>query len=130
MAPDRRVRQAPSERLAGAVARLDLRAAAAELRAEPADGAHPTHGHRQTVLARHGATTVALFVFEAGASLPPHTARGTVCLQTIEGEIRVTVEGKEQRLGAGSLLVLAPGALHGVRADAPSVMLLTVSLER
>ena len=120
-----RLREPPADRLATPFASFDLRAAAEELwREQGASG----HGHRQKVLARHGGATVALFVFDRGASLAPHTADGTVVIQCIDGALEVSVDGHPQHLASTNVLVMAPRTLHAVRALERTVMLLTVAL--
>jgi quercetin dioxygenase-like cupin family protein len=115
------------ERLAAPVAKVVLADAADALRAEHGTGGH---GHRQVVLYRHGDTTVALFQFDAGAGLREHEAAGTVLIQVVEGELDVRAAERAHRLGAGHILAMAPGVRHDVKALAPSLMLLTVCLER
>lgn len=121
-----RERQPPSERFAVESMTLDLQAEAASLRAESTPS---KHGHRQKSLFKNGGRTVALFVMEAGASLPEHAAAGTVTVQPIEGEFEVVVEGKEQRLVPGQVLVMPPRVRHSVEAITASAFLLQVSLE-
>lgn len=122
-----RLRQPPTDRLGAPSASFDLLAMAEDLRKEGS----PSHqGHRQKVLARHGQTTVALFVFDDDASLAPHAADGTVIIQCIAGELALTADDTPETLGPGRLLVLAPRVRHSVRAVQRSVMLLTVALQR
>lgn len=121
-----RERQPPIERFAVESMTLDLHAEVAALRAESG----PTkHGHRQKSVFKHGGRTVAMFVMDAGASLPEHSAGGTVTVQPIEGEFLAVVEGKEQRLVPGQILVMPPRARHSVRAITASAFLMQVSLE-
>lgn len=124
-----RVRPAPVERFDFESALFDLHAEAEAIRREP----RPWRGgHRQKALFKHEARTIALFVMEPGGAMPEHAAAGTVTVQTIEGEIEVTLgENASQgsrRMPAGALLVLAPETRHSVRALAASVFLLQVSL--
>lgn len=121
-----RERQPPAERFAVESMTLDLHAEVAALRAESGPN---THGHRQKSVFKHGGRTVALFVMDAGASLPEHSASGTVTVQPIEGEFVAAVEGKEQRLIPGQVLVMPPRVRHSVRAITASAFLLQVSLE-
>lgn len=121
-----RLRERPADRLATPSALFDLRVAAEELWREHGVSGH---GHRQKVLARHGSATVALFVFERGASLPPHVAEGTVAVQCIEGELEVSADGSPHRMKPGDVLVMAPRVRHDVRAVQRAVMLLTVALQ-
>jgi quercetin dioxygenase-like cupin family protein len=122
-----RLREHPEARFAASRHQFDLHAAARELAAEPAT---PIRGHRQKTLYRHGRLTVALFAFEPGASLPPHTAAGAVTINVLEGHLRVRTPGEQHDLPAGNLLVLAPSVEHDVAAgEQPSVMLLQVHLD-
>ena len=124
MSPDR-PREAPADRFAAASLAFDLHAEAAALRTEQAASGKP---HAQKTLFKHGGRTIALFVLSAGAVLPEHAANGTVSVQPVEGELMMSVSGEARRLGPGSLLVMAPGTRHDVRAAAPAVFLLQVSL--
>jgi quercetin dioxygenase-like cupin family protein len=128
MRPDEepRLRPRPSERFAAAEHRLDLRAAADALRAEP----HPARaGHRQQALYRRGPVTIALFAFEEGAELTDHAASGLVTIHALAGELAVRTDNEIHALPAGTMLVLAPGVRHSVRAARPSEMLLSVHRE-
>jgi quercetin dioxygenase-like cupin family protein len=85
--------------------------------------------HRQETLYRHGPLTIALFLFDQGASLPQHAAEGTVIVQVLKGRLKLVAEGHARDLPAGSLLVLSPRVTHDVQALEPTHMLLTVCLE-
>lgn len=122
---DDRLRQAPAERFATDHLVFDLHAEIAALRAEPSS---PRHGHRQKTLYKHAGRTVALFVMDAGAVLPEHAAGGTVTVQTIEGTIDMTASGETCTLPAGTMLAMAPGVRHDVRATVAAAFLLQVSL--
>jgi quercetin dioxygenase-like cupin family protein len=123
--PDR-LRQHPEERFRAPTHQIDLNAIAEALLAEPLPA---QRNHRQETLYRHPPVTVALFLFEAGAQLPPHLAEGVVSVHVLEGRIRMAVEGKEHEIPAGQILVMAPGVKHDVRAVEKTRMLLTVCLE-
>jgi quercetin dioxygenase-like cupin family protein len=124
--PDNRLRQRPAERFALPAQVFDLHAEAAALRAEPS----VLHqGHRQKALYKHGDTTTALFAFEAGGTLPPHAAGGTVTILALEGEFEVVHGGRLHRLAPGQLIAFAPDVPHDVRSPRGGVMLLTVALE-
>ncbi len=138
MTPDR-LRQHPAERFATNCLLFDLGAEIAALRAEPSDAQAarasdqpqpPHHGHRQKTLYKHAGRTIALFIMSPGASLPEHAADGAVSIQTLEGELALQVDGAEQRVGPGAMLILAPGVRHDVRATTAAAFLLQISLER
>lgn len=122
---DDRPRPAPAERFASDHLVLDLHAEIAALRAEQPP---PRHGHRQKALFKHSGRTVALFALDAGARLAEHAAAGTVTIQVIEGELEVTASGQTHALRTGTLLAMAPGVRHDVRAAVPAAFLLQVSL--
>jgi quercetin dioxygenase-like cupin family protein len=122
---EERLRQPPSDRFAASWLAFDLHAQAVALRAESSPA---KHGHRQKTLYKDAGRTVALFVMEAGASLPEHATKGTVTVQVIEGGLSMKVAGEPQQFDAGALLVMSPGVRHDVRATSPAAFLLQVSL--
>jgi quercetin dioxygenase-like cupin family protein len=124
--PSDRLRQHPTERFHPPQHQIELDEIASRLLAEPLPA---NRTHRQETLYRHGPITVALFIFNSGASLPQHVAEGVVTVQVLQGRLSMTAEGQSHDLRAGSLLILAPGVKHDVRAQEPTRMLLTVCLE-
>ena len=124
--PTDRPRTHPDERFASLAQAFDLDASAAELAREATAG-HAAH--RQKVLYRHGNSSLALFLFEAGAELREHRTGGTVFVQVLRGRLTVNAGGERHELPAGRVLVMAPGVPHDVRAEEPTQMLLTVSLQ-
>lgn len=125
-----RPRTPPAERFKESTPVFDLHAESAALRAEPAP---PHHGHRQKTLFKDAGRTVALFVMNAGGSLPGHSAAGVVTVQVIEGEVDMRVgdqgQSDEHRLKPGQILAMRPGIRHDVRAAvAPVAFLVQVSL--
>jgi len=125
-APDSE-RTPPRERFAPISLHINLREEAAKLNAE-ADGEHS--GHRQIALYKYHKSTVALFRFAAGGFLPPHRAPGAVFIQVLEGRMSFDLEGTPNIVAAGEMLVLAPGTPHDAKAIEPSLMLLTVCLDK
>jgi quercetin dioxygenase-like cupin family protein len=125
--PTERTRQHPAERFASAAQSFNLEVAANELARELTT---TTQGHRQKTLYRYGATTLALFLFEANSELREHRASGTVFIQVLQGRLTVSAQGEPHVLSAGQVLVMSPGVPHDVRTgDEPARMLLTVCLE-
>jgi quercetin dioxygenase-like cupin family protein len=124
MSADDRLRTHPSDRLATAVQRVDLAAAAATLRAEPHA---PVAGHRQLAVVRHGPVSMILFAFEKDGHLKEHDADGEVIIHVLKGRLTVTLATEEVTLGAGQLLALAPGQRHAVSAAEASDMLLCIA---
>lgn len=126
-ADDERLRPAPSKRFEGPSHMFDLDEVARKLRAED----HPSrHGHRQMTLFQGGHITHVVFVFDKGGQLAEHSAPGLVTIHAHSGRIRVTENDNTHDLSAGKMVVLAPGVPHAVEATEPSVMLLTVHVER
>lgn len=124
---DERLRPPPSKRFEGPSHMFDLDEVARNLRAED----HPSrHGHRQMTLFQRDHITHVVFVFDEGGDLAEHSAPGLVTIHAHSGRIRVTENEKTHELSAGKLLVLAPDVPHAVEATEPSVMLLTVHVER
>lgn len=123
---DDRLRTAPAERFAAHYLVFDLKREAAALETK-----HTTnkHGHQQKTLYKHASHSVALFVLDAGATLPEHAAAGTVTVQAIEGDLELTVINQPNQLTPGMTLVMVPGVRHSVRSDTRAVFLLQVSLE-
>ena len=122
-----RLRTPPNERFRSAQHRFDLHEAAHALCEEAHRGLQE---HRQETLYKSGDATIALFVFNAGAGLPPHVTQGVVTIHALKGHLRVTAEGEQHDLRANQLLILAPGVEHDVHAEQESDMLLTVCLDR
>lgn len=67
-------------------------------------------------------------VLRAGASLPPHRVAGEITVHCIEGRMDVTAHGQSHVLGAGQLLYLEGGVMHGVQALEDASALVTIAL--
>ena len=125
-----RTRVHPDTRFAPRAQRFDLESAAQELVGEQgATAAAAPRGHRQKTLYRHGNSTLALFVFDAGGGMREHRAGGTVFIQVLQGRLTVKAQDERHDLPAGRVLVMAPGLAHDVHAEEPTRMLLTVCLQ-
>jgi quercetin dioxygenase-like cupin family protein len=122
-----RTRAHPEERFAPSAQTFDLDAAAKDLEREPTASAN--QGRRQKTLYRHGNTSLALFLFDAGASIKEHRAGGTVFIQVLKGRLAVHAQGQRHDLQADRVLVMAPDVPHDVYAEEASRMLLTVCLQ-
>ncbi len=125
MTDDESRRRPPAERFVGDEHRFDLHHVAAELRRE---GRAARDGHRQITLFHETGLTIVLFDFEVGGRLSDHAAAGNVTIQAVTGLLEITTPDSCRELPAGSILVLAPGVHHDVRALEASQMLLTVHL--
>jgi quercetin dioxygenase-like cupin family protein len=87
-------------------------------------------GERTIALFKSRDLEVMRLVLPAGKSLPPHSVRGEITVQCIEGEIDVTAEGRSHVLRAGQMLYLAGGVAHGVTALQDASALVTVVVRR
>lgn len=105
---------------------IDLRETLARLREEasPARG-----GHRQVTLFHRTPVSHVLFAFEAGGSLPKHSADGLVTIQVLEGRLVVEADGVIHELRGATTLILHPNVVHTVHAVDASAMLLTIDME-
>ena len=121
-----RLREHPENRFSAPQHQMDLNQVAEKLLAEPLQGKRV---HRQETIYKHSSATIALFLFEKGASLPEHVAEGVVSVQVLQGKLKMNVGGQQHELSAGQILVMAPGVHHDVYAQEPTRMLLTVCLQ-
>ena len=64
----------------------------------------------------------------AGRALAEHAVRGEITLQCLEGEVAFDAHGRTAILRAGEMLYLEGGAPHSLRANADSLLLLTILL--
>jgi quercetin dioxygenase-like cupin family protein len=67
-----------------------------------------------------------VFAFSAGQELTEHRAPAPILLQALEGELRVTAEGREVVLTPGGVLHLESGVPHSVVADVDGKLLLCI----
>ena len=123
MTDSKRLRPHPRDRFAAPMILLELRKAAAALRAEPHAA---VAGHRQVVLFRKGPVSVVLFAFDAGGFLKSHRTDGVVIVQALTGHLHIEAAGDRHEVAADRLLALAPGVVHSVQATEQADMLLTI----
>ena len=65
----------------------------------------------------HGITmTVVQWTIAAGAELPEHAHPHEQASQVLEGEFELTIDGRTERLGPGSLAIVPPNVTHSGRA--------------
>jgi len=79
----------------------------------------------RTVLKEDG-TRVVLFGFAAGQVLTEHTAAMPVLLAVIEGELRVTADGRTDTLVPGGVIHLDTRVPHAVEAVTDAILALTM----
>jgi len=68
-----------------------------------------------------------LITMRRGAELREHAAPGPIAIQALRGTFAVAAGGEERQLRVGSLLALAAGARHAVRALEDGAFLLTIA---
>ncbi len=83
----------------------------------------------RTVLRAEGARVV-LFAFDAGQVLTEHTAAMPVVLQTLEGHLRITADGRTVDLLPGGVVHLSTRLPHAVEAVEPSKLALLMLDQR
>ena len=86
----------------------------------------PTDGTLSRVLYRDTDIRVVVFAFDAGQELTEHTSSAEVIVQVVSGRITLTVEGTAHLLTPASWLLLEPRRPHSLRAEEPSIVLLTL----
>ena len=122
----RRRRVRPSERFEGTQRLIDLDRAFASLPAESV----ARQGHIQKTIYRHGATTTAIFQFQAGAGLEEYELEGQAIIQVVSGTLRVCASDRTYEVGPNHVLLLDPGVAQELRAITATRMLLTIVLEQ
>ncbi len=83
-------------------------------------------GRRAETLIKDDRLRVVLVTMRAGAALHDHNAPGTITIQAIRGRFMVTVDDEEHEIPAGSLISIAVGVRHAVRALDDGAFLLTI----
>ncbi len=117
-----RLREHPADRFAEAVIEADLNEAFEQLPRQSSTG---QPGMQKAIL-RRGSVTTAIFAFEAGGTIPEHTAPGEVMIHCLAGRILINAPDGEHALEPNRMLFLAPGTPHDVRAEEASRMVLHV----
>jgi quercetin dioxygenase-like cupin family protein len=84
-------------------------------------------GHSARTLFKKHDFRIVLITMEAAARMKQHHADGTISIQVIKGQIRVTIHGKPHDLHAGNLFTLGASIRHDVEAVDESAFLLTIS---
>lgn len=67
-------------------------------------------------------------VLKAGDRLAPHKVSGEITVHCLEGELEVSADEQQVRLGAGRMLYLAARCVHGVSALSDASALVTIAL--
>jgi quercetin dioxygenase-like cupin family protein len=75
---------------------------------------------------RKGTGTVTLFAFDEGQGLSEHTAPFDALVHVVDGEVEVTISGKEYHLVQGDFVILPAGETHALKALSKFKMLLVM----
>ena len=86
----------------------------------------PSGIHSKTLFKKHDLRVV-LISMQNAARMKEHHADGTISIQVLKGEIRVSVNGKPHDLPNGTLFTLGHSIRHDVEAKSDAVFLLTIS---
>jgi quercetin dioxygenase-like cupin family protein len=84
-------------------------------------------GHNARTLFKKHDFRIVLITMEAAARMKEHHADGTMSIQVLKGQVRVTIQGKPHDLQVGNLFTLAGSIRHDVEAISESAFLLTIS---
>ncbi len=85
--------------------------------------------HNAITLAKSRGLRVVLVAMHRGAIIPSHCTDGPISVQVIDGELKVSADGRTVTLHAGQLLTLQSGIRHGVEAATEAAFLLTLSAQ-
>jgi quercetin dioxygenase-like cupin family protein len=69
-------------------------------------------------------------VLAAGKSLPEHAVPSVTTFQCLEGAVELAARGRSCTMRAGSLVYLAPGEAHALKALEDSAVLVTLLVHR
>ena len=76
--------------------------------------------------AQNDALSLTLFAFDQGEGLSTHAAPGDAMVQVLDGEVSLTIGGKEVVAKSGEIVVMPADVPHSVNAVKPFKMLLMV----
>jgi quercetin dioxygenase-like cupin family protein len=77
-------------------------------------------------LAQNESLSLTLFAFDQGEGLSTHAASGDAMVQVLDGEVLLTIGGKEVIAKAGEVVVMPADVPHSVDAVKPFKMMLTL----
>ena len=86
----------------------------------------PPDGTLSRVLYQDERLRLVVFAFDAGQELTEHTAAVPAVVQVLRGRLQLSLGGDEATVDPGSWIHLPARLPHSVRAQEPSVMLLTM----
>ena len=86
----------------------------------------PSGLYSKTLFKKHDLRVV-LISMQNAAHMKEHHADGTISIQVLKGQLRVSVNGKPHDLPSGALFTLGHSIRHDVEAKGDSAFLLTIS---
>jgi quercetin dioxygenase-like cupin family protein len=86
----------------------------------------PKDGTLSRTIHRDDRVKIVLFGFAGGQELSQHTAAVPAIIEILQGDARVTLDGEEKELSAGSWVFMEAKLPHAVYARTDVVMLLTM----
>jgi quercetin dioxygenase-like cupin family protein len=86
----------------------------------------PSGIYAKTLFKKHDLRVV-LISMQNTAHMKEHHADGTLSIQVLKGQLRVSVNGKSHDLPTGTLFTLGHSIRHDVEANGDSAFLLTIS---
>jgi quercetin dioxygenase-like cupin family protein len=86
----------------------------------------PRDGTLSRTIYRDDYVKIVLFGFAGGQELSQHTAAVPAIVEILQGDARVTLDGEEKELSAGSWVYMEAKLSHAVYARTDVVMLLTM----
>ena len=92
-------------------------------------GAYVEGGVSSLTLAQKPGVGITILAFDAGEGVSSHAAPGDALVVVLEGEAIITIDGRENHVGAGDSVVMPAGIPHAVKALTKYKMLLTVVKE-
>ena len=72
------------------------------------------------------AGTITLLAFDEGQKLSEHTAPYDAVIQVLDGEATITIDGRENDVAAGGIIIMPGNVPHAVAATKKFKMLLTM----
>jgi quercetin dioxygenase-like cupin family protein len=86
----------------------------------------PAGIYSKTLFKKHDLRVV-LISMQNAAHMKEHHADGTLSIQVLKGDIKVSVNGKPHELATGTLFTLGHSIRHDVEAKTDAAFLLTIS---
>jgi quercetin dioxygenase-like cupin family protein len=77
-------------------------------------------------LVKNAAGTITLFAFDAGQGLSEHAAPFDAVVQVLDGEVMLTIGGKQVPAVAGETVLMPANVPHALNGTKPFKMLLTM----